>query len=149
MLILTNWVLKQSFFKILSDLTCYWAGQNWEFHTMCNSCWIFRNPHYVHHHFFPTGTFGQQIKIIDEERSKSQENLVLPDSDLQVCMWRWSGTVQNCKGASDRRCSRLTWNLKIHLHTGLFRIKSSHESEMNGFSQGIITLCLPLLTEHV
>lgn len=98
------------FVKISGFPTCYWAGQNWEFYTMCNSCWIFfRKSHYVHCHFLPTSTKNKNNWW---GLTQMTENLVVHESELQICMWRWRGTVQNHRDASDRRCSKLTMNLR-------------------------------------
>lgn len=129
MLILTNWVLKWLFVKKnLSFPTCYWAGQNWEFYTISISYWIFfffRKPYYVHHNFFSNQYFWTANKKNWWGVIQITENLVLRESDLQICMWRWSRTVMNCRDASEARCSRLTLNLKINVQLGLFRIKKA------------------------
>lgn len=45
------------------------------------------------------------------------QNLVLHESVLQICHWRW-----NCRNSSQRWRSTLTLNLNIHLPVRLFKI---------------------------
>lgn len=127
MLILTNWVLKWLFVKkiwVFPPATELVRTENF-IQSLLAIGFFFRKPYYVHHNFFSSQYFWTANKKNWWGVIQITENLVLRESGLQICMWRWNRTVQNCRDASETRCSRLTLNLKINLQLGLFRLKKA------------------------